>query len=157
MLLSFHETEPWIVNWCLEPRQPLLIISGLKETFLKRYRLQRTNKAEVRPQEQSEKTELSGEFMEWLSPSLALEAIVSSDWSPAFKLDPLVLWDLSPKLTTWCACFIRLHLKIGTRFKFNELSSYLIPNGCDVLISKFLLNLLLDCFPRLNPEHSVIP
>ena len=31
------------------------IISGLKETFIKRYTVERTNKAELRPQEQSEK------------------------------------------------------------------------------------------------------
>ena len=33
------------------------IISGPKETFKKRYKVERTDKAEVRPQEQSEKTE----------------------------------------------------------------------------------------------------
>ena len=47
-----------------EPIQPLGSISGLKETFLKRHTVERTKKAELRPQEQSEKTELSGEFME---------------------------------------------------------------------------------------------
>ena len=46
-----------LVNWCFEPSQPLGIISGLKETFIERYIVQRTNKAELRPQEQSEKTE----------------------------------------------------------------------------------------------------
>ena len=40
------------------------IISGLKESFIKRHKVERTNKAEIRPEEQSEKTELSGEFME---------------------------------------------------------------------------------------------
>ena len=40
-------------------------MSGLKETLLKRYIVERTNKAEIRLEEQSEKTEeLSGEFME---------------------------------------------------------------------------------------------
>ena len=50
-----------IVNWCLEPSQPPGIISGLKETFIKREReieiAERTNKAEMRPEDQSEKTE----------------------------------------------------------------------------------------------------
>ena len=46
-----------MVNWCFEPSQPLGIISGLKETFTKRYKVERTNKAEVRPEEQSEKAE----------------------------------------------------------------------------------------------------
>ena len=38
-------------------------ISGLKETFMKRYAVERTNKAEIKPEEPSEKTELSGELM----------------------------------------------------------------------------------------------
>ena len=33
------------------------IISGLKETFLKRYIVERTNKAEIRPEEPSEEVE----------------------------------------------------------------------------------------------------
>ena len=33
------------------------LISGLRETFIKRYIVERTNKAEVRPEEQSEKAE----------------------------------------------------------------------------------------------------
>ena len=37
------------------------MISGLKETFIKRYKVKRTNKAEIRPEEQSEKTESSRE------------------------------------------------------------------------------------------------
>ena len=45
------------VNRCLEPSQPSGIISGLKETFTKRYKVERTNKAEIRPKEQSEKRE----------------------------------------------------------------------------------------------------
>ena len=40
--------------------QPQRIISGLKKTFIKRYIVERTNKAEIRPEEQSEKTELGG-------------------------------------------------------------------------------------------------
>ena len=33
-------------------------MSGLKETFIKIYIVERTNKAEIRPEEQSEKAEL---------------------------------------------------------------------------------------------------
>ena len=42
-------------SWCFKPNQPQRIISGLKETFIKRYIVERTNKAEIRPEEQSEK------------------------------------------------------------------------------------------------------
>ena len=42
---------------CFELSQPLGITSGLKETFIKRYKVERTNKAEIRPEERSEKTE----------------------------------------------------------------------------------------------------
>ena len=48
---------------CFEPSQSLGIISGLKETFIKRYIVERTKTAETRPKEQNEKTELLGEFM----------------------------------------------------------------------------------------------
>ena len=51
----------YLVNWCFEPSQHLRIISGLKETFIKRHVVERTNKAEIRPEEQSEKTESSRE------------------------------------------------------------------------------------------------
>ena len=46
-----------LVNCYFEPSQPLGIIPGLKETFIKRYTVERTNKAEIRPEEQSQKTE----------------------------------------------------------------------------------------------------
>ena len=46
-----------MVNWCFEPSQPLGIISGLKETVIKRYIDERTSKADIRPEEQREKTE----------------------------------------------------------------------------------------------------
>ena len=42
-----------LVNWRCEPSQPLGTISGLKETFMKRYIVERTNKAEMKPEEQS--------------------------------------------------------------------------------------------------------
>ena len=34
-----------------------MIISGLRETFMKRYIVERTSKTEIRPEEQSEKAE----------------------------------------------------------------------------------------------------
>ena len=46
-----------LVNQCFEPSQPQRIISGLKETFINRHIDERTNKAEIRPEIQSEKTE----------------------------------------------------------------------------------------------------
>ena len=46
-----------LVSWCFEPGQPQRIISGLKETFIKRHIVERTNKAEIRPEKQSEKAE----------------------------------------------------------------------------------------------------
>ena len=42
-----------LINWCIEPSQPLAIISGLKETFIKRHVVEGTNKAEIRLDEQS--------------------------------------------------------------------------------------------------------
>ena len=35
-----------LVSWCFKPSQPQRIISGLRETFIKRYIVERTNKAE---------------------------------------------------------------------------------------------------------------
>ena len=49
-----------LVNWCFEPSQPLGVISRLKETFIKKYTVERTNKAEVRPKEQSRKRRVFG-------------------------------------------------------------------------------------------------
>ena len=43
-----------LVSRCFEPSQPQ-ITSGLRETFIKRYVAERTNKTEIRPEEQSEK------------------------------------------------------------------------------------------------------
>ena len=39
------------------PSQPQRIISGLGETFTKEYIVERTNKTEIRPEEQGEKAE----------------------------------------------------------------------------------------------------
>ena len=55
----------WLISWCFKSGQPPRITSSLKETFIKRYIVEKTIKAEIRPEEQSEKAELSGEFMEW--------------------------------------------------------------------------------------------
>ena len=49
--------ESWLVSWHFKPGQPQRIISGLRETFIKREIVERTNKVEVRPEEQSEKEE----------------------------------------------------------------------------------------------------
>ena len=46
-----------LVVWCFEPSQPLGTISGLKETFIKRYTAERSSETEIRPEERSEKTE----------------------------------------------------------------------------------------------------
>ena len=55
LLQNYYFTNGLLVNWCFEPSQPLGIISGLKETIIKRYVVERTNKAEIGPEEQSEK------------------------------------------------------------------------------------------------------
>ena len=36
----------YLVSWCFKPSQPQRIISGLRETFIKKYIVERTNKAE---------------------------------------------------------------------------------------------------------------
>ena len=46
-----------LVSGCFKPSQPQRIISGLRETFIKRYIVERTDKAEIRPKEQNEKAE----------------------------------------------------------------------------------------------------
>ena len=46
-----------VVNWCFKPSQPQRIISGLKETLIERYIVERTSKAEMKPEEQSRKAE----------------------------------------------------------------------------------------------------
>ena len=42
---------------CFKPSQPQRITLGLRETFIKRYKFERTSKAEIRPEEESEKAE----------------------------------------------------------------------------------------------------
>ena len=46
-----------VVSWCFKPSQPQRIISGLKETLIERYIVERTSKAEMKPEEQSKKAE----------------------------------------------------------------------------------------------------
>ena len=45
------------VSWCFQPSQPQKIMLGPKETATKRHIVERTSKAEIRPEEQSEKAE----------------------------------------------------------------------------------------------------
>ena len=50
----------WLVSWLVSAFSPVNhkgFISGLKETFIKRYIAERASKAELRPEEQSEKAE----------------------------------------------------------------------------------------------------
>ena len=62
-LVSKHRLFPnlrWLwhlVSSCFKPTQPQRIISGLRETSIKRYIVERTNKAEIRPEEQVVKAE----------------------------------------------------------------------------------------------------
>ena len=44
-----------LVSWCFKPSQPQRIMSGLRETFINI--VERTNKAEIRLEEWSEKVE----------------------------------------------------------------------------------------------------
>ena len=46
-----------LVSWCFKPSQPQRITSWLTEAFIKRYLVERTNQAEIRLEEQSEKAE----------------------------------------------------------------------------------------------------
>ena len=45
------------LGWCFKSCQPQRIVSGLRETFIARHIVERTSKAEIRPEEQSEKAE----------------------------------------------------------------------------------------------------
>ena len=46
-----------LVSSCFKPSQPQRIISRLKEIFIRRYIVERTNKAEIRLEEHNEKAE----------------------------------------------------------------------------------------------------
>ena len=57
---TMHHTmcpQSELVSRCFKPSQPQRIISELRETFVKGYIVERTNKAEIRPEEQSGKAE----------------------------------------------------------------------------------------------------
>ena len=56
-VLDARQIQEELAHWCFETSQQLGIISGLKKTFVKRHIAERANKAEIRPEEQSEKTE----------------------------------------------------------------------------------------------------
>ena len=45
-----RERRKKLVSWCFKPSQPQRITSGLKETFTKRYIVERANRAEIRPE-----------------------------------------------------------------------------------------------------------
>ena len=49
-----------LVSWCFKPSQPQWIISGLRETVVKKNIVERTSKAEIRPEKESEKAESVG-------------------------------------------------------------------------------------------------
>ena len=49
--------ENELVSWCFKHNQPQRIIWVLRETFIKTYIAESTNKVEIRPGEQSEKAE----------------------------------------------------------------------------------------------------
>ena len=47
--------ESLVVSWCFKPSQPQTVISGLRVTSIKKCIAERTDKAEIRPEEKSEK------------------------------------------------------------------------------------------------------
>ena len=63
LLVSIHGSVThlrefsYLVIGCFEPSQSQRIVSGFKETFIKRDTVERTSKAEIRPGKQSEKME----------------------------------------------------------------------------------------------------
>ena len=62
VLARFHKL---VTSWCFKPSQPQRITSGLRETFITRCIVERTNKADNKARRTGrESGELSGEFME---------------------------------------------------------------------------------------------
>ena len=53
-----------LVGWYFKPSQPQRIMSGLRETFIKKYIVQRTNKAELRPENRVRKQRVVGKIYE---------------------------------------------------------------------------------------------
>ena len=65
MSAACKERRKKFVSRCLEPSQPQGMVSRLRETYVKSYIVERTSKADMRPEEQSEKAGIvGGEFME---------------------------------------------------------------------------------------------
>ena len=62
-LLLWLQRVSSLVSLCCKPSQPQRITSVLRETFIKRYIVERTNKAVLK--DQSKKMELLREFIEW--------------------------------------------------------------------------------------------
>ena len=56
-MCSIHAPLNYSAPLNFKPSQPQRIISGLRETFTKRYIVERTSKTDIRPEEQSEKAE----------------------------------------------------------------------------------------------------
>ena len=56
--MSDPHAKVQLISWCFKPSQPQRIISGLKETFIKTYMVERTDQAEIRPEEQSEEAKI---------------------------------------------------------------------------------------------------
>ena len=52
-----------LVSRCFKPSRPQRIVSGLREAFIKRSIVERTSKADIRPEEQSEKAESCREIL----------------------------------------------------------------------------------------------
>ena len=52
-----RDTVSQIVSWCFKLSQTQRIISGLKETFIKRCIAEMIYKSEIRPEERNEKAE----------------------------------------------------------------------------------------------------
>ena len=57
LMSQIHKYETVQEDRGFKPKQPQRIISGLRETFIKRCIAERTNKAEIRLEEQSVKVE----------------------------------------------------------------------------------------------------
>ena len=53
----YMRNKDMLVSWCFKPSQPQRDTSGLRETFINRYVVERTDQIEIRQEEQSEKAE----------------------------------------------------------------------------------------------------
>ena len=64
-ICSGSSVAAWRLSQLIGALSPVNHKELYRETFIKRYVVERTSKAEIKPEEQSEKAEFSGEFMEW--------------------------------------------------------------------------------------------